>query len=133
MKRPLSHVYAIFVYILFVALCLMKLSRGVRDPASLAVGAFCLLQLLGAFAAPREPRQYKLGMVVLVLVAMDVMYDLVLTPGYQLYSHAAGTHATWSMVIVNAGAVGVLLYLAYDYAFSAASRAFFGLPPLKKK
>ncbi len=131
MKRPLSHVCAVFIYTMFIAINVIRLLHGIRDVASLALAAFCAVQLLGMFVAPRERRQYPTGIVLLTLIAMNTLYDMALSPGYQLYIHAPGAQLTWPKVALNAAASCALFLLAYDYAFGAESRRFFGLPPRK--
>jgi len=133
MKRPVSHICAMFVYILFILLNVQMLMHGVHDPVSEALGLLCVVLLLGAMVAPRERRQYLMGVIVLTLIWMDALYDTVLLPAEMLHSHAAGVRVNWTMVAINAVAVAALARLPYTYAFGSASRVFFGLPPLKKK
>lgn len=118
---------------MFIALNVSNLLRGVRDVSALAIAAFCVIQLLGMFAAPRARRQHLLGFVLLVLIAVNALYDLALVPGYQLYQHIPGVRLTWGMVAANALASCAIFLLAYDFAFGKQSRSFFGLPPGKKK
>lgn len=109
----------------------MQFLHGARDLASEVLGLLCLAQLLGMAVAPREKRQYMLGIVLLVLIAISLLYDLVLAPGYLLYIHAAGARANWPNVIINAVAVCAVFFLAYDYAMGSQSRAFFGFAARK--
>ena len=131
MKRPLTHVCAVFVFALFIAVNVMQLMNGVRDVASLALAAFCAIQLLGMFVAPRDKRQHRLGTVLLALIAMSTLYNLSLLPCYRLYIHVPGARGTWAMVVMNALASGAIFYLAYDFACGEQSRRFFGLPEKK--
>jgi len=128
MKRPLTHVYAILIFVLVIGWNVLLLSNGRRDVPWELLGALCLIQLLGMFVAPRERRQYLLGVALLTLIAARAFYYLALVPGYELYTHVANVRATWAIVAGNAVAAGALFYLAYDFAFGEASRRYFNLP-----
>ena len=121
------------VYVMFVLMSLMRFMHGVRDTTMEVLALLCIVQLLGALAAPRERRQYLTGLVVLVLIALDFAYYTVFLPATALLNHTPGERATWLVVIVNAVVVCGLFVLPYLYAYGSDSRQFFGLPPRRKK
>ena len=128
----MSHVCAVFIFAMFIAVNAFLLFHGVRDIPSIVIALCCAVQLLGMFVAPQDRRQHSLGTVLLVLIAMDAFYDMAAVPGYRLYKHDPAIHGTWATIFVNAVACCILLLLAYDFAFGAESRAFFKQPPKKK-
>ncbi|HWB58660.1 MAG TPA: hypothetical protein VG733_04175 [Chthoniobacteraceae bacterium] len=130
--RPISHVCAVFVFAMFIIANIFLLAHGVRDVVGIALAAFCVLQLLGMFAAPRDRRQHRLGSVLLVLIAINALYDLALRPAYLLYTHAPDVKQTWGLVAGNVLASAAIFYLAYDFAFGEASRRFFSSSTAKK-
>ena len=133
MKKPISHVCAVFVYAAMIMLNVLMWLQGRFDPATGILGLVCVAQLLGAFVSPTDRRLYWVGSVVLWMVALGALFDTVLGPAQQLLNHAAGVRATWPAVIINAVVVAVFFRLPWAYSFGEASRRFYGFPPRKTK
>jgi hypothetical protein len=127
MKRPVSHVCAIFVYAVVIVWSGMLWLQHRAGMQEAVMGLLCLAELIGALAAPRDVKHYWVGSVLLWMIALGALYDTVLLPGSQLWNHAPGVRTTWTVVIVNAVVVAILFKLPWEYSFSASSRAFFGL------
>jgi hypothetical protein len=133
MKKPFSHVCAVFVYVALIMVNVMMWLQGRLDTVTGILGLLCVAQLLGAFVSPRDRRQYWVGSVLLWIIAMGALYDTVVAPGSQLLNHTPGVRATWTVVIVNALAVAVFFRLPFAYAFGDPSRNFYGFPPRKRR
>ena len=132
MKKPVSHICAVFVYTALIMLNVLMYLQGRFDPATGMLGLVCAAQLLGAFVAPTDRRLYWVGSVVLWMVALGALYDTVVWPAQQLINHVQGVRASWPAVIINAAMVAVFFRLPYAYSFGDASRKFYGLKTRKK-
>ena len=131
MKKPVSHVCAVFVYAALIMLNVLMYLQGRFDPATGILGLVCVAQLLGAFVSPTDRRLYWVGSLVLWMVALGALYDTVVGPAQLLLNHAPGARLTWPMVIINAAVVAVFFRLPWAYSFGEASRRFYGFPAKK--
>ncbi len=125
-KTPISHKWAVFVFVMFLAVNIMLAARGAFDPVTGLIIFLCLASLIGLFAFARSQRTYWIAALTLALVVLRGGYYGVLQPAYLLLTHNPSVREDWSAIAFQMFGVGLLVWLLLAYAIGRASRSFYG-------